>query len=185
MGADRRVLQQSRLKTMAKTLIRPALSVLPGPPLEADIATLGNPNDWHAEWKWDGIRSELVRRSGQSFLWSRGEELVTERYPEIMEVGRYLPDGTVIDGELLPWNEAGILPFAMLQKRIGRKTIGKKLLNDVPVILMAYDLLEWEGRDVREEPLTMRRQWLKSLVNELQHPSLQLSPTSRSTVGNS
>ena len=146
-------------------------------PWEADIATLGEPESWHAEWKWDGIRSELVRRGGQSFLWSRGEELVTERYPEIIDVGRFLPDGTVIDGELLPWNKAGILPFAALQKRIGRKTIGKKLLADVPVILMAYDLLEWQGDDIREQPLTMRRHWLETLINDLQHPALKLSPS--------
>lgn len=146
-------------------------------PWEADVATLGEPDDWHAEWKWDGIRSELVRRGGQSFLWSRGEELVTERYPEIVDVGRFLPDGTVLDGELLPCNDAGILPFAALQKRIGRKTVGKKLLADVPVILMAYDLLEWGGRDVREESLTVRRHWLETLLDELQHPALKLSPS--------
>jgi DNA ligase 1 len=132
-------------------------------PLEDDPATLGDPGEWQAEWKWDGIRSQLVRRAGQTFLWSRGEELVTERFPEIAAVGARLPDGTVIDGEVLPW-KGGVLPFAQLQRRIGRKELGKKLLAEVPVALLAYDLLELDGRDVRGEPLAWRRAELERLV---------------------
>ena len=134
-------------------------------PIEGDPAEqLGDVAQWQAEWKWDGIRAQLVRRNGQSFVWSRGEELVTERFPEIAAIGDSLPDGTVIDGEILPWTIEGVRPFAELQKRIGRKTLGKKLLADLPVILMAYDLLEWQGRDIRTEPLSWRRTQLEQLM---------------------
>jgi DNA ligase-1 len=133
-------------------------------PLEDEPATLGPVDDWQAEWKWDGIRSQLIRRSGQTFLWSRGEELVTERYPELKAVGDALPDGTVIDGEILPWSERGVQPFAQLQRRIGRKTLGKKLLAEVPVILLAYDLMEDGGIDIRGRPLEERRSRLETIV---------------------
>src|SRR5207253_5512603 len=98
-------------------------------PLEDDPATLGPIEEWQAEWKWDGIRSQLIRRSGQTFLRSRGEELVTERYPELADVAARLPDGTVLDGELLPWKDGSVQAFSQLQRRIGRKTLGKKMLQ--------------------------------------------------------
>jgi DNA ligase-1 len=133
-------------------------------PLEADPATLGGRTDWQAEWKWDGIRAQLVRRAGQTFLWSRGEELITDRFPELAELGARLPDGTVIDGEVLPWSDGQVQPFAQLQRRIGRKTLGKKILAEVPVVLMAYDLLEDRGADVRGRPLQERRRRLEALA---------------------
>jgi DNA ligase 1 len=132
-------------------------------PLETEPDTLGPISEWQAEWKWDGIRSQVIRRAGRSFIWSRGEGLVTERYPELAAMCERLPDGTVIDGEILPWRDGGVLPFAQLQRRIGRKTLGKKLLAEVPVVLMAYDLLEWQGRDLRGEPLAERRRALEGL----------------------
>jgi DNA ligase-1 len=128
---------------------------------------LGPIEEWQAEWKWDGIRAQLIRRAGRTFLWSRGEELVTDRYPELAEVGNDLPNGTVIDGEILPWKDSAVLPFAQLQRRIGRKSIGKKLLAEVPVILMAYDLLEDGGDDARGRPLELRRARLAELVNDV------------------
>ena len=133
-------------------------------PLEAAPESLGDLSEWQAEWKWDGIRSQLIRRAGQTFLWSRGEELVTVRYPELAEVGDRLPEGTAIDGEILPWKDGGVRPFADLQRRIGRKTLGKKLLQDVPAALMAYDLLEQGGVDIRELPLRERRSRLEAIV---------------------
>ena len=132
--------------------------------LDADPETLGAAADWQVEWKWDGIRAQLVRRRGQTFLWTRGEELVTDRYPEIAESARLLPDGTVLDGELLPWRDDRPLPFAQLQRRIGRKTLGPKMLADVPVVLMCYDLLEIGGTDIRAEPMTERRRRLDELL---------------------
>ena len=143
--------------------------------LDGEPSQLGDPTEWQAEWKWDGIRAQLVRRQGQSFLWSRGEELVTERYPELAALGAKLPDGTALDGELLPWSPAGVMPFAQLQKRIGRKTVGKKLLADIPVVLTAYDLLELGGGDLRAEPLAVRREKLESLDASVDDPRLQLS----------
>jgi DNA ligase-1 len=133
-------------------------------PLEEEPAGLGDVAEWQAEWKWDGIRSQLIRRAGQTFLWSRGEENITERYPELTALGDLLPEGTVIDGEVLPWKDGAVLPFAQLQRRIGRKKLGKKILTEVPVVLMAYDLLEHGGVDVRERELTWRRPRLEDLV---------------------
>jgi DNA ligase-1 len=131
--------------------------------------------EWQVEWKWDGIRAQLVRREGQSFLWSRGEELVTPRYPEIIEASELLPNGTVLDGEILAWHEGQVLPFSQLQRRIGRKRVGKKLLQEAPVVLLVYDLLEWEGKDVRRWPLRRRRQQLDSLLHDVNSEQLPLS----------
>ncbi len=145
-------------------------------PLEGDPAQLGEPAEWQAEWKWDGIRAQVIRRGGQPFVWSRGEELVTDRYPELKAVAEALPDGTVIDGEILPWKGGGVQPFADLQKRIGRKTLSKKLLDDIPVSLVAYDLIEEGGADLREVPLAERRARLEVVVSAVGHPALMLSP---------
>lgn len=144
--------------------------------LEGPLEALGEVRDWQAEWKWDGIRAQLIRRQGQTFLWSRGEELITGRFPEIASVAPLLPDGTVIDGEILPYRDGGVLPFMQLQRRIGRKTLSKKILAEVPAILLAYDLLEWGGVDYREQPLSVRRGQLEALVSGLSHPHLRLSP---------
>ncbi|HEX2781886.1 MAG TPA: ATP-dependent DNA ligase [Gemmatimonadaceae bacterium] len=133
-------------------------------PLEADLETLGSAGEWQVEWKWDGIRAQLVRRRGQTFLWTRGEELVTDRYPEIAEAAALLPDGTVLDGELMPWRDGKPLPFAQLQRRIGRKSLGAKMLAEVPVVLVVYDLLELGGVDLRGEPMSGRRARLEELL---------------------
>jgi DNA ligase-1 len=135
-------------------------------PLEAELETLGPIEEWHAEWKWDGIRAQLVRRQGQSFVWTRGEELVTERFPEILDICDALPDGTVLDGEILAWAEGRPLKFMALQKRIGRKLLTKKILQEVPVVLVAFDLLEENGEDLRERPFTERRERLERVVQE-------------------
>ena len=133
--------------------------------LEGDLESLGEARDWQAEWKWDGIRSQMIRRRGATFLWSRGEELITERFPELAQAAALLPDGTVLDGEIMPWRD-GPLPFAQLQRRIGRKVLGPKILSEVPVVLLAYDLLEVDGADVREQPFAWRRARLEALVRE-------------------
>ena len=133
-------------------------------PLEGEIAALGDPSEWQLEWKWDGIRAQLIRREGKTWIWSRGGELVTERFPELAAAGDALPDGTVIDGEIMPW-KGGALPFAQLQKRIGRLKLGPKILADVPVVLIAYDLLEEGGVDLRTRPLSERRARLESLLH--------------------
>ena len=146
--------------------------------VETFDTSLGPPGQWQVEWKWDGIRAQLVKRAGQVWLWSRGEELVTDRFPELARMGEALADGTVIDGEIVVWQpaagelEARARPFAELQKRIGRKTLGPKLLRELPVVLLAYDLLEQQGRDLRAEPQHARRTALDALVAELNHPQL-------------
>ena len=145
-------------------------------PLEGDAAELGDAAEWMAEWKWDGIRSQLIRRSGRTFLWSRGEELLAGRFPEVEELGALLPDGTVIDGELLPWSDASPLPFAQLQRRIGRKNLGRKILDEVPVVLVAYDLLEEAGIDIRSLPFEERRRRLGMVLETLPAGRLILSP---------
>jgi DNA ligase 1 len=133
-------------------------------PLEGDPATLGPTSNWLAEWKWDGIRSELIRREGKCFIWSRGEDLVTERFPEIVAAAAQLPDGVVLDGELVAWRDGAIRPFAELQQRIGRKKLSPAILKRVPVRLLAYDLLEHEHIDVRALTLRERRERLESLL---------------------
>ena len=133
-------------------------------PLEGEIEGLGSVGDWQAEWKWDGIRAQLIRRRGESYLWSRGDDLITERFPEVVTASEWLPDGTVIDGELLPWRDGRPLPFAQLQRRIGRKNLSAKIRSEVPVVILAYDLLEVDGQDVRERPLSWRRARLAELV---------------------
>ena len=134
-------------------------------PLEEDPATLGPVGAWHAEWKWDGIRAQIVRRGGRCFVWSRGEELMAGRFPEIEAAAMTLPDGVVVDGELLAWEDGAPLDFSVLQKRIGRKKPGAGILKSAPVWLMAYDLLEQDGEDLREAPLTERRTRLADLVS--------------------
>ena len=146
-------------------------------PLEGEAAGLGPPADWIAEWKWDGIRGQLIRRGAAHFLWSRGEELVTDRFPELSSTLDFLPDGTVIDGEILAWEGAAPLPFSALQTRIGRKVLSKRILAAAPVTLLAYDLLEDRGRDIRTEPLTHRRGRLEELVAAIpEGVPLRLSP---------
>ena len=147
--------------------------------LDQPVESLGDRSQWQAEWKWDGIRCQLIRRGGQTFLWSRGEELVTERYPEIASVGDILPEGTVIDGEILPWQDDRPLPFAQLQRRIGRKAVTRAILTQVPVIVMAYDLLEHQGMDVRTWPLEKRRATLAELVETVSTQSPPLVPRLR------
>ncbi|HTS31628.1 MAG TPA: ATP-dependent DNA ligase [Bryobacteraceae bacterium] len=133
-------------------------------PLEGEVDELGDIREWQVEWKWDGIRAQLLRRQGGTFLWSRGEELMTGRFPELEAMGVLLPEGTVIDGEILPWKDGAPLPFAQMQRRIGRKVLGSRILAEVPVVLMGYDLLELAGSDVRERPLEWRRSHLESLA---------------------
>mgnify|MGYP003389994121 CR=1 FL=1 len=135
--------------------------------IEIPLEELGDISDWQAEWKWDGIRSQVIKRQGEVFIWSRGEDLITERFPEIASAAKELPDGTVIDGEILPWREDRVLPFTELQKRIGRKNLSAKILSEVPVIVQAYDLLEMESSDIRELALRERREFLERIVNDL------------------
>ncbi len=191
-------------------------------PLENFNALLGAPDDWQIEWKWDGIRAQLVRRDDGVWIWTRGEELATERFPELEAMGQTLPAGTVLDGEILVWiapgsanqgtanNEVandsttkfnpssaltaaessrgcnaalvlleGVQPFAALQKRIGRKTMGPKILREQPLVLMVYDVLEVDGIDVRHESQQRRRERLEALIAAHPHPALHLSPLVR------
>ncbi|MFK7860897.1 MAG: ATP-dependent DNA ligase [Granulosicoccus sp.] len=146
-------------------------------PLETTPETLGDVSQWIAEWKWDGIRSQLIRRQGETYLWSRGEELIGARFPEIENAATALPDGTVLDGEILPWNDDGVMPFAQLQRRIGRKTVGKKLLAAVPCIFLGYDIMEADGRDIRSTPFSQRRISLQNTVQTLANEAIRTSET--------
>jgi DNA ligase 1 len=127
-------------------------------------ALLGPPADWLVEWKYDGIRAQVVKRGGQVWIWSRGEELVSDRFPEVLAAAAHWPEGSVVDGELLAWpaGAAQPAPFNLLQQRLGRKTVPKKLLADAPVCLLAYDLLEEAGVDLRDEPQALRRERLET-----------------------
>ncbi len=147
-------------------------------PLEADVVTLGDIDDWLLEWKWDGIRLQLIRRRGEVALWSRGEERLDGRFPEIERAAEGLPRDCVIDGELLGWRDdaAEPLPFTALQTRIQRRKPGAKTLADTPARLLAYDLLELDGEDWRARPLTQRRAALQTLLADHADPRITLSP---------
>jgi len=161
-------------------------------PVEQFDGLLGPASQWLVEWKWDGIRAQVVKRDGRLWIWSRGEELVTERFPEFDHLVHGLPDGTVIDGEIVAWKSVrpdtedafdpaspaapSVQPFALLQQRIGRKILGKKILDEVPVVLLAYDLLEWAGEDWRTQPQARRRTQLEQLIATCHDPVLLLSP---------
>lgn len=134
--------------------------------IEGGPEALGDPAEWVAEWKWDGIRGQLIVRGGRHHLWSRGEELMTDRFPEFARAPDFLPDGTVLDGEVLAWDAAAGAPksFAALQTRIGRKVVPKKVLTEAPVVMRAYDLLEEGGVDLRARPLSERRARLDALL---------------------
>jgi DNA ligase-1 len=143
--------------------------------LTGDPAELGALSGWQVEWKYDGIRAQVVRRGGQAYVWSRGEDLITERFPELAALR--LPEGTVIDGEILIWTADGVpAPFAELQKRIGRKNLSARLLADLPAVLVAYDLLESEGVDLRELPQSERRTLLEQVVADAGQDALKISP---------
>jgi len=137
---------------------------------------LGPPAGWQVEWKWDGIRAQLVRRHGKIWLWSRGEELVTDQFPEIARMAQSLPDGVVLDGEIVVWEHGQVQPFARLQQRLGRKVVGPKVMADQPVVFLAYDLLERELADCRNQPQSQRRALLEQVCAAVGDPALRLSP---------
>ena len=143
-------------------------------PLDGAPDQLGGRDDWLAEWKWDGIRGQIVCRDGGCTLWSRGEEIITERFPEI--VAAPLPNGTVLDGEVLAWQGGRVLPFARLQERISRRKLTPKILQEVPARFVAYDLLEVQGVDIRHLPLRERRERLTRLLEQVAAPVLSVSP---------
>jgi DNA ligase-1 len=133
-------------------------------PLNAPVETLGDAAQWLVEWKWDGIRAQLVRRGRTTCLWSRGEELITDRFPEVVNAARGLPPGIVLDGELLAFADGRPRPFADLQQRIGRQRRVQEVAADIPVVFVAYDLLESDGEDFRARPLRERRDRLVTLL---------------------
>ncbi|WP_299258532.1 ATP-dependent DNA ligase [uncultured Aquimarina sp.] len=137
--------------------------------VENEVSNLGDVDDWYAEHKWDGIRAQVIIRNNELFTWSRGEELVTDKYPEFQKFLNIIPNGTVLDGEILPFPKGEIGTFNDLQTRIGRKTVSKNLLEKTPVILKAYDLLEWKGKDIRKLPFSERRELLEKLFRGTFH----------------
>jgi DNA ligase 1 len=144
--------------------------------LDKNAEELGEPSDWQAEWKWDGIRGQIIYRKEELYVWSRGEDLLTEKFPEFFSLTDSLPEGTVIDGEILAFENGNPLPFSVLQTRIGRKNVTKNILKSAPVVFMAYDIMEWKGEDFRYQPLETRRKVLEELIAQIDNPVLILSP---------
>ena len=144
-------------------------------PMEKEIHELGNPEDWQAEYKWDGIRGQLIKRNKEIFLWSRGEELVTPQFPELVSALENMEGDFVLDGEILAVVDNQVLNFNELQKRLNRKTITAKMLKEIPVKSFVYDILEFNGEDLREKPLSERRAILEKLINENPHENIKLS----------
>lgn len=149
-------------------------------PLQIAVQTmgeqLGSPQDWIIEWKWDGIRAQLVRRGDRTWVWSRGEELITDRFPELSRMARHVPDGTVLDGEIVIWEAGQVRPFARLQQRLGRKTVSAKLQVDQPVVFLAYDMLEYAHDDFRPQPQAVRREALEQVCAAVSDEALMVSP---------
>jgi DNA ligase-1 len=145
--------------------------------LEDEPGTVGDEKDWQAEWKWDGIRGQIVKRNNEIFVWSRGEELMTDKFPEYFILKDLLPDGVVIDGEIIPAIDGKPLPFAVLQTRIGRKNIGKKQLQEAPICFFAYDLIEFNYEDWREKSLIERRNKLEEIILPIKNNSIRISET--------
>ncbi len=147
-------------------------------PLAGDASSLGTLGAWLVEWKWDGIRGQIVRRAGDCAVWSRGEELITEAFPDLVEIARHLPDGTVLDGEIVAWRDGAPAPFSDLQRRLNRKRVHPALLSSIPAGFLAYDLLESGGEDLRMMPLDGRRRRLAALLGPgaLTDDRIQISP---------
>ncbi len=139
-------------------------------PVEGGPESRGDVGEWQAEWKWDGMRAQLIAREASVAVWTRGEELATDAFPEIVEAAAALRErigiDCALDGELLVVGERGLLDFQALSKRIGRKRLTKKLLADLPVVFVAYDILELGGEDLRRLPLSERRRRLEEIVPE-------------------
>ncbi len=144
-------------------------------PLEEAPANLGDVNEWQIEYKWDGIRGQLILRDGEIFVWSRGEELVTERFPELEKLKDFLPTDCVIDGEIMGYKDGFPLTFNHLQTRIGRKQVSKKIMEDSPVVMIAYDLLEKDGKDLREPPWRIERKLLEESLKRQPPTTLLIS----------
>lgn len=143
--------------------------------LEKELPELGDPDEWLIEYKWDGIRGQIIRRNDEVFIWSRGEEMITEQFPEIAETIQAMKGNFVIDGEILAVKEGNVLNFNELQKRLNRKNITKKMMTDIPIEVFAYDLIELEGNDLREKPISARRAMLKELLLDQQPQNISLS----------
>lgn len=144
-------------------------------PLEKELPELGEPDEWIIEYKWDGIRGQIIRRNDEVFIWSRGEELVTEQFPEVAEAVKAMRGNFVLDGEILAVKVGKVLNFNELQKRLNRKNVTKKMLTDVPIEVFVYDLIELEGNDLREKPISARRAMLEELFLNESPEKLQLS----------
>jgi DNA ligase-1 len=140
-------------------------------PDELQVA-LGDAAEWQAEWKWDGIRAQMIKRDGKIFIWSRGEDLATEKFPELHPFLNALPDGTVLDGEILSFANGQPLPFNVLQTRIGRKNLSKKILEESPVATIVYDCLEYAGEDIRYKTQVERRAILEQLQAATAYPEI-------------
>lgn len=162
-------------KNQADNLSRPYPFYL-AHPLDLQITDLGHVKEWQIEWKWDGIRGQIIKRGQESFIWSRGEELMSEKFPELQEMLSNFPSGTVLDGEIISFKDGKPLPFALLQTRIGRKNLSKKILEESPVSFIAYDILEENGTDIRFLPIDQRRKRLDHLVHLQAYPKLIASP---------
>lgn len=143
-------------------------------PLGSPLEELGNCEEWDAEWKWDGIRAQCIRRNGKSAIWSRGNELITDQFPEIAETLLQLEEGIVLDGEILAFSNNRPLPFGELQKRLGRKKVSSSMIEKVPIVFMIYDILEYKGKDIRKKTFEERRGIFEKWSNL--HYRIKISP---------
>lgn len=144
-------------------------------PISRNPESLEHLHEWQAEWKWDGIRGQIIKRNNEFFVWSRGEELISEKFPEYNEFASLLPNGTVLDGEIIPILNGKVLSFSLMQTRISRKRLSKQILLKAPISFIAFDILEWEGNDIRDRTLIYRREILRNLIKAISKTTLIFS----------
>jgi DNA ligase-1 len=143
-------------------------------PLEGDPLSLGEVSEYCFEWKWDGIRAQIIKSRDRVAIWSRGEELISDRFPELLTAAREISEDFILDGEILAVNDNGVRPFSDLQTRIGRKKPSAKLIAEIPVNFYAFDCLKWGEKDLRPASLRERRERLEALLAD--HRCLFPSP---------
>lgn len=140
--------------------------------METESEELGLPGDWLAEWKFTGIRVQIIFRQGDIFIWTEDEDLITDKFPEFENLKNILPEGTVFEGVLLCYGNGKPLPLTYLKTRTGRKNINRKTMIEFPVVFIAYDILEYNGNDIRHKVLAERKEIISNIKSQISNSEL-------------
>jgi len=142
-------------------------------PLEIEDLAALDPTAYRAEWKWDGIRVQLVGRGGERRLYSRSADDIGAAFPDITSL---IGEDVVLDGELLVMRDGEVAPFNDLQQRLNRKVVNSTMLRDYPAWVRLYDILSLGGVDLRPLSFTERRRRLDEWYGAVPRPRFDLSP---------